>query len=198
MRNKAILFVAVMLGIALLSYFGLNARATETDQQLVEKVNNAIALNNANLEKPILRDINTLVRRGNKQVKRQKAIDALVVSGANCLDEHADWVDRSRGRQIYNILGKIDGNLVVDALVRQVLKSNDRLRVLFLGVKLGINGSQERLNGVLMKHGDKRMAEDFLNSGSQELYQGGRSWANSHGYYISTGMGSHRVAWGSF
>lgn len=198
MRNKAILFVAVMLGIALLSYFGLNARATETDQQLVEKVNNAIALNNANLQKPILRDINTLVRRGNKQVKRQKAIDALVVSGANCLDEHADWVDRSRGRQIYDILGKIDGNLVVDALVRQVLKSNDRLRVLFLGVKLGINGSQERLNGVLMKHGDKRMAEDFLNSGSQELYQGGRSWASAHGYYISAGMGSHRVGWGRF
>jgi len=72
------------------------------------------------------------------------------------------------------------------------------LRALFLGVKLGIPGTEERLNGILVKHGDKRMAEDFLNSGSQKLHDGGKQWAERHGYTIHTGLGSHRVTWGEF
>jgi len=55
MRNKVILSVAVMLGIALLSYFGLNARAIETDQQLVEKITKAVELNDSSLQKPSLK-----------------------------------------------------------------------------------------------------------------------------------------------
>ena len=131
-------------------------------------------------------------------MKQPKVIDALLLSGANCLDGHANWIDRDRGRKIYNVLNKFEGGLVTDALVRQVLGSNSRLRVLFLGVKLGIRDSQEKLVSVLMDHGDKSMAEDFLNSGSQKLYDGGKKWAAAHGYFISAGMGSHRVAWGRF
>lgn len=88
--------------------------------------------------------------------------------------------------------------MVVDSLARHVLKPEIRLRTLFWGVKLGIPETEERLNKFRVKRGDKRMAEDFLNSGSQKLHDGGREWANEHGYFISTGMGSHRVAWGQF
>lgn len=49
-------------------------------------------------------------------------------------------------------------------------------------VALGISGAEERLNNILTKRGDKRMAEDFLSAGSQKLCGGGREWANAHGY----------------
>lgn len=62
---------------------------------------------------------------------------------------------------------------------------------------MGIEGSQKKLNDTLMKHGDKEMAEDFLNSGSAELDAGGRAWGNDHGYYIDNGPGSNRVSWGA-
>lgn len=72
------------------------------------------------------------------------------------------------------------------------------LRALYLGVKLGISGTEERLINILMKHGNSDMAEDFLNSGSSELYDGGQRWANENGYMMMTGMGSNRVSWGNF
>lgn len=130
--------------------------------------------------------------------KRPNAIDNLVYNGASCLSEEADWIDIDTGRRIYNILKTVKGEVVVDSLARHVLKPEIRLRALFLGVKLGIPGTEERLNKILVNRGDKRMAEDFLNSGSQKLHDGGSEWANVHGYFISTGMGSHRVAWGQF
>lgn len=129
---------------------------------------------------------------------RPKAIDNLVFKGASCLNEEAEWIDLENGRRIYDILKTVKGDIVVDALARHVYKPNIRLRALFLGVKLGIPGTEERLNNILMEHGDKQMAEDFLNSGSERLYEGGKRWANENGYYIMTGMGSHRVEWGEF
>ena len=89
--------------------------------------------------------------------------------------------------------------MLVDGLVRKVIQDPpNRLRVLFVGIKLGIRGSEERLIKALDEHGDKRMAEDFLNSGSPQLYYGAKRWANHHGYSISSGMGSHRASWGEF
>lgn len=125
-------------------------------------------------------------------------IDALIATGASLLNDQADWIDRAEGRKVYDRLLRLNGTAVTDGIVRAVLDGQNRLHVLFLGVKLGIAGSQERLNSVLMQQGDKKMAEDFLNSGSRELHKGGERWAESHGYFISTGMGSHRVGWGQF
>ena len=119
-------------------------------------------------------------------------------SSAQLLDTLGDWTDRATARPLYDQLKAIDGQIVTKAIVQKVIRDENRLRVLFVAVKLGIPRSEDRLNDVLQAYGDKRMAEDYLNSGSQSLYEGGRQWANSHGYYISTGMGSHRVGWGRF
>ena len=59
-------------------------------------------------------------------------------------------------------------------------------------------GTQSPLNDLLMKYGDKSMAEDYINSGSKELHEGGAAWARANGYSIRAGPGSHRVGWGSF
>jgi hypothetical protein len=122
----------------------------------------------------------------------------LLQSGSGLLDMNGSWVDYYKGQVIYGRLQRMEGSIVVKAIVRKVIRDENRLRVLFLAVKLGINGSEERLNDVLQGYGDKSMAEDYINSGSTSLYEGGKQWADSHGYYISSGMGSHRVAWGRF
>lgn len=124
--------------------------------------------------------------------------EKLIAAGARVLDRDGDWTDRTEGRRIYDELKGKDGTIVTKALVRKVLESNRRLQVLFLAVKLGIPGSEERLNDVLEAYGDQSMAEDYLNSGSSELYAGAERWAQKRGYYIATGMGSHRVGWGRF
>lgn len=130
--------------------------------------------------------------------RKPNAIDNIVFEGAGYLSDEAAWINKTEGRRIYDILKTVRGEVVVDSLARHVLKPEIRLRALFLGVKLGISGTEERLNHILVERGDKRMAEDFLNAGSQKLYDGGRAWANTHGYNILTGMGSHRVSWGTF
>jgi hypothetical protein len=52
------------------------------------------------------------------------------------------------------------------------------------------------LRELLLLYGDKALAEDYLNCGQSELDDAGQAWANSHGYNVGTGYGSHRVRWG--
>jgi HEAT repeat protein len=56
-------------------------------------------------------------------------------------------------------------------------------------IKQGIYGSESNLIEALNKHGDKRMAEDFINCGNQSLGTAGRKWASTHGYAVSMGYG---------
>lgn len=125
-------------------------------------------------------------------------ISRLVMAGANCLDENANWKNVEQGRKVYDILQRVPGNEVVQSLRRVVITTINRKQVLFLAVKLGIDGTQKTLNDLLMAHGDKSMAEDYLNCGSKELYDGAAAWGRARGYYIQTGPGSHRTSWGRF
>ena len=126
-------------------------------------------------------------------------MEKLVSMGANLLNNSGNWTDKSKGRKVYDELKKGNTNHVVNSIVLKVIHERDiRLRVLILAVKLGIQGSEEKLNSVLMDYGNVSMAEDFLNSGSSTLAGGGRSWAGAHGYKIVTGAGSHRAGWGRF
>jgi hypothetical protein len=122
----------------------------------------------------------------------------LIMAGANCLDDNARWTDPEQGRTVYNILKASDGTKVVESMRRVIVTTINRKRVLFLAVKLGIPGTQQALNNLLLAYGDKSMAEDYLNSGSRELHDGGEAWARKNGYRINTGPGSSRVRWGSF
>ncbi|OHB65271.1 MAG: hypothetical protein A2Y76_08755 [Planctomycetes bacterium RBG_13_60_9] len=144
--------------------------------------------------------IQLLLGRGADPYYREpRVIDCLISKGASLLTYDAAWTDRNEAHDIYSLLKRYDSQMVVEGLARRVMQNTtNRLQVLFLGVKLGIPGTEERLNEILDKHGNKKMAEDFLNSGSRGLYQGGAQWAHKHGYQIWTGMGSHRVSWGRF
>jgi hypothetical protein len=173
--------------------------SSETDEQLLAKVNPALQSGSFRNKAQALEAASKLLSRGHANAKSPEVIDCLITTGAVLLTDEAEWTDRNEARNVYDLLTRYDNKTVIDGLVRKVIQDEtNRLHVLFLGIKLGIPGSQDRLNQVLDEHGDMKMAEDFLNSGSSELYEGGKRWANSHGYSIMTGMGSHRASWGNF
>jgi hypothetical protein len=139
-------------------------------------------------------------------------IESKIVETAQLLSPGGEWTDRSKARAMYDSLRARQDKYLINSLVLQIIRPltlqelfqemrggrKTRLKVLILAVKLGIHGSEEKLVSVLMVYGDKSMAEDFLNSGSDILADGGRSWAAAHRYRITTGPGSHRASWGSF
>lgn len=122
----------------------------------------------------------------------------LIRAGAQLLDRHGRWTKAEQAASIYEELKRMNGMMVTKAIGRKVAGAEDRLRVLLLAVKLGIPGSEEHLNELLQVYGDEHMAEDYLNCGSELLYEGGRRWAHERGYSINDGAGSHRAAWGRF
>ncbi len=71
-------------------------------------------------------------------------------------------------------------------------------KILILAIKLGLDGSEDELITVLYEYGDTKMAEDYLNCGSEKLSDGASRWAAAHGYSVDTGLGSHRCGWGHF
>lgn len=192
-RSSALWFLLVS---GLLVLMGCSS---ETDEQLFAKITPGLQLGSFRYQPEALRAVSKLLSRGHAKVKEPKVVDCLITTGALLLTDYAGWTERNEARNVYDLIKRYDNNTVVEGLVRKVIEdATNRLHVLFLGIKLGIPGSQERLNQVLDEHGDKEMAEDFLNSGSSELYEGGKRWANNHGYSIMTGMGSHRASWGNF
>ncbi|MEW5914422.1 MAG: hypothetical protein AB1814_17845 [Thermodesulfobacteriota bacterium] len=129
-----------------------------------------------------------------------KQTKELLLAGASYLNSRGNWTDEVKGKQIYDALQIMSAETVARALIELVAENSpNRLQILFLGVKLGLRGSQEGLIKLLMAFGDKQMAEDCLNSGSPELRQGGIRWAKAHGLTVRQhSRGSHRVKWGQF
>jgi hypothetical protein len=126
-------------------------------------------------------------------------IESNIMELAKYMNVDGSWSDRSRARPLYDQLKLKQDKYMINALVLQITKNTHRrLHILLISVKLGISGSEGKLVDILMIYGDKPMAEDYLNSGSEILYEGGRSWAQARGYRILSGQGSHRATWGRF
>jgi ankyrin repeat protein len=126
-------------------------------------------------------------------------VEEKVIATARLISSSGEWTDRYQARALYDELKLTQDRYLVNALVLQIIRGHDmRLRVLLLAIKLGISGSEEKLNNLLIVYGEKSMAEDYLNSGSSLLHSGASRWAADHGYHIRTGPGSHRSNWGRF
>ena len=131
-------------------------------------------------------------------------VDATITAQLSELTQYlttgGDWTNASAARSIYNALKQKSPDQVINAIVYNVCYPAGRSRLLYLisAMKLGMAQSEQRLNALLMRYGDKSMTEDYLNSGSDALDAGGRQWAAARGYRITTGPGSHRARWGSF
>lgn len=126
-------------------------------------------------------------------------IDKAVVDCAELLTTSGQWLDRDAARTKYENLLALDNKAVTISICQQVAaRQSMQIQLVLLAVKLGIPESEDELVAVLFEYGNKRMAEDFLNSGSAILSEGGRKWANSHGYNVQSGFGSNRAGWGRF
>ena len=75
--------------------------------------------------------------------------------------------------------------------------SSDVVNACHKFIKQGNEARVPELRFLLLKYGDKRLAEDYLNCGHSGLATVAQEWANLHGYSKGTGYGSHRVRWGS-
>lgn len=51
------------------------------------------------------------------------------------------------------------------------------------------------LISLLVRFGNKPLAEDYMNCGESHLNDAGIEWGNNHGYNVQSGNGSHRVSW---
>jgi hypothetical protein len=191
-KGSAVLAIIIAIPLLLLLY--LRVTHKETSVLLVE-LNSSDTITR-------LGAISTLLDRNNSAASTPEIIDWLVSNTATLLDDNAKWIDSISAKSYYDVLKKLTGKTakepIIDSLERHLFKPQVRRRVLYLTVKVGIYGAEERLVKVLLEQGDKSMAEDFLNSGSQKLADGGRKWAEQNGYTISKGMGSHRMEWGRF
>lgn len=126
-------------------------------------------------------------------------IDKDVVATASLLQASGSWTDSSQARPLYDKLLSLDRKAVTISICQQIVARPElQTRILLLAIKLGIPGSEDDLIAVLFVYGDRSMAEDYLNCGSSKLSDGGRRWANAHGYNVRTGYGSHRSRWGGF
>ena len=63
-------------------------------------------------------------------------------------------------------------------------------------IRKGDSSRIPELKDLLLRFGDKPLAEDYLNCGQSQLHAAGVTWANQHGYDVGSGDGSHRVQWG--
>lgn len=143
-------------------------------------------------------ELNSILNGGEYSYSEQELLTKLVLIASDCLYNSGSWSNERLGRRIYNFLQAYQPYFVSKAISRAVLIKINRQRVLIFAVKLGKDGTEEDLNRILYKYGDKSMAEDYLNCGSRTLYNGGREWARRRGYNVQTGFGSHRAAWGKF
>lgn len=134
-----------------------------------------------------------------QNMQQVSAVQQTIADAAKLLTDDGNWTDTDQGRSLYDRLKSLPHTVVINSLVLEIIYDDTiRLRTLILAIKLGIPASEDKLVAILMEFGDKSMAEDYLNSGSDALAAGGRQWASQNGYGVFTGNGSHRAGWGNF
>lgn len=127
------------------------------------------------------------------------ATEELLERGARCLGPTGSWFDVHTGRTVYDELRRCSPHIYNPAIVRRVLERSELRRpLLYLAIKLGITGSEEKLVEVLRRFGTKELAVDYLNAGSTALRVAAEKWARQNNYRIYRAGGRWEVAWGRF
>lgn len=122
----------------------------------------------------------------------------LLRQGVYYLHPDGTWWNANEGYRIYHRLQKLPSRIFNPAVVRQVLRPERRRELLILAIKVGQPGSQEKLAEALTGFGNKSMAEDYLNCGSEYLYKAAERWARDHNHRIFSRFGGVHVTWGRF
>ncbi len=116
-----------------------------------------------------------------------------VAVAARVQSKKSDWTSEIESRQ--DIGGVISAMVLVPQDARPTV--DNIVAACHKYIRKGDESKIPDLKFLLDNYGDLRLAEDYLNSGNQQLYEIGAAWARRKGYNINTGVGSSRVRWGS-
>ncbi len=130
------------------------------------------------------------------------ALTALIAKGTSLTNDDGEWTDLAQSAVVYDLLTQYDDTTVVDALIQKLIDDKEnRAHTVFLAIRLGIPGSEERLTEFLYDYGSKELGLIYLNCGSDVLYDAGVQWGKNHGYTVVTEEGEpspYQASWGSF
>jgi HEAT repeat protein len=121
--------------------------------------------------------------------------------------EQLGWQPKPGAEQLYFWIGKRDAQAINIAweknkqLLLADVKSGNRRKIenaVCTFVSLGKEEEVPALVRILNSQGNKQMAETYINCGHEGLAQAARSWAERHGYSISTGAGANKAGWGQW
>ncbi|MFI5735748.1 hypothetical protein ACIA49_36895 [Kribbella sp. NPDC051587] len=127
--------------------------------------------------------------------------ERMLLNTARKLTLQGAWTNNGpAARESYNQLRRAHQRFFQPALTRTAIANpGDRRLIVVLAVKLGRASSERPLLDLLRLWGDRQLAEDFLNCGSEALARGAERWARAHNYVIHRYGGSARpIRWGRF
>lgn len=119
--------------------------------------------------------------------------------------EKLGWKPISDKEQVYIWICKADSASVkahweqTSGVLLADVRSGNRRKIensVYSLVSIGKAEIIPELVRIIDAEGNIEMAETFLNCGRDELDKVARSWANRHGYRISTGRGANKAGWG--
>jgi HEAT repeat protein len=124
------------------------------------------------------------------EIKDPRADQPLIAA----LKDSDDRVVKAAG----DALGKIGDPQAVDYLMTALRTHNTDVIAAASSfyIRRGEPGTEDALIEALNKSGDKRLAEDMINSGNEKLSHAANEWASSHNYEIQYMPGSKSTGWG--
>ncbi|MEI6297390.1 MAG: hypothetical protein WCO84_07180 [bacterium] len=128
-------------------------------------------------------------------VLTREAKDPALILGAKIRLGRISWNDAFSGKN--SSAGSLGDIIGAAALVdKPQPTSSDVVTACHTYIRRGDASRIPELRNLLLRYGDKTLAEDYLNCGKSELADAAREWGSAHGYNVKTGSGSHRVRWG--
>jgi len=121
--------------------------------------------------------------------------------------EQLGWKPASDTEQIYDWIGKKDSTRLkqewekTSKVLLDDVSSGDQRKVqnaVYCFMALGDPKIVDDLAQILDDHGDKDMAETFLNCGNDKLEQTARDWATKNGYSTIPIPGASHQNWGAW
>jgi len=124
-----------------------------------------------------------------------EAKDPAVILAAKIRLGKITWTEAFSGRN--NTAGGLGDVIGAAALVDTPKPTSaDVVAACHAYIRRGDASRIPELRDLLLRYGDKTLAEDYLNCGKEELADAAREWGRNHGYNVKSGDGSHRVKWG--
>lgn len=108
------------------------------------------------------------------------------------------WSEPERAEPLFHRVRRTPPDVHGQALARLARRVKRHRRLFSLAMKLGIDGTPERLARLFEAYADKFIAADFINTGNPLLAETASAWAARNGLRIIERPGAAPVRWGEF